>query len=163
VVGPTFVVRSSSPESTQEIGRAVAAICRAGDVIALVGDIGTGKTTLTQGIADGLGVGVPVTSPTFVLVRQYAGDELDLTHVDLYRLESEAEARSLDLDECLYDSDGVTVLEWADRFTSVLPEQYLMLTIQYDGLEQRSINISGVGARGRAMAEELWASLDRSQ
>lgn len=163
MVRPTFVLRSSSPESTQEIGRAVAAICRAGDVVALVGDIGAGKTTLTQGIAEGLGVRAPVTSPTFVLVRQYAGDEIDLTHVDLYRLESEAEAKSLDLDECLYDSYGVTVLEWADRFASVLPEQYLVLTIQYDGLEQRSISISGVGVRGHTMAEELWALLDRSQ
>lgn len=133
MVRPTFVLRSSSPESTQEIGRAVAAICRAGDVVALVGDIGAGKTTLTQGIAEGLGVRAPVTSPTFVLVRQYAGDEIDLTHVDLYRLESEAEAKSLDLDECLYDSYGVTVLEWADRFASVLPEQYLVLTIHTMG------------------------------
>ena len=137
-------------------------MCRPGDVISLTGDVGAGKTTYAQGIGEGLGIESQVTSSTFVLVRQYTGDELDLYHIDLYRLDSLDEVQSLDLDEHLY-GEGVTVLEWADKFPSVLPDEYLQVSIDYGGHERRTIRVEGVGQRGRAMAEELRASLDRSQ
>lgn len=137
-------------------------MCRPGDVISLTGDVGAGKTTYAQGIGEGLGIESQVTSSTFVLVRQYSGDELDLYHIDLYRLDSLDEVQSLDLDEHLY-GEGVTVLEWADKFPSVLPDEYLQVSIDYGGHERRTIRVEGVGQRGRAMAEELRASLDRSQ
>lgn len=137
-------------------------MCRPGDVISLTGDVGAGKTTYAQGIGEGLGIESQVTSSTFVLVRQYSGDELDLYHIDLYRLDSLDEVQSLDLDEHLY-GEGVTVLEWADKFPSVLPNEYLQVSIDYSGHERRTIRVEGVGQRGRAMAEELRASLDRSQ
>jgi tRNA threonylcarbamoyladenosine biosynthesis protein TsaE len=156
-----LVLTSSSPESTRDLGRATAAVCRPGDVIALIGDVGAGKTTYAQGIGEGLGVGSQVTSSTFVMIRQYEGGELDLYHVDLYRLDSLEEAQSLDLDEHLY-GEGVTVLEWADKFPSILPDQYLCVSIDYSGPERRTISVEGIGQRGRAMAEELRVFLDRS-
>lgn len=159
---PMLVLTSSSPESTRNFGRATAAVCRPGDVVALIGDVGAGKTTYAQGLGEGLGVESQVTSSTFVLVRQYSGDELDLYHIDLYRLDSLEEVQSLDLDEHLY-GEGVTVLEWADKFPSILPDEYLRVNIDYSGQERRTISIEGIGQRGRAMAEELKASLDRSQ
>lgn len=159
---PLLVLTSSSPESTRHFGRATAAVCRPGDVVSLTGDVGAGKTTYAQGMGEGLGIRSQVTSSTFVLVRQYSGDELDLYHIDLYRLDSLDEVQSLDLDEYLY-GEGVTVLEWADKFPSVLPNEYLQVSIDYSGHERRTIRVEGVGQRGRAMAEELRASLDRSQ
>jgi tRNA threonylcarbamoyladenosine biosynthesis protein TsaE len=159
---PTLVLASSSPESTRHFGRATATVCRPGDVVALIGDVGAGKTTYAQGIGEGLGVGPQVTSSTFVLVSQYRGDELDLYHIDLYRLDSPEEVRSLDLDEYLY-GEGVTVLEWADKFPSILPDEYLRVSIDYSGHERRTIRVVGIGQRGCAMAEELRESLDGSQ
>jgi tRNA threonylcarbamoyladenosine biosynthesis protein TsaE len=106
----------ASPEATEEFGRCLARVCRAGDLIILTGDLGAGKTTLTRGLGAGLGVRGPVTSPTFVVARRHPHPEggVDLVHVDAYRLGSRGEVDDLDL----WDSAGtaITVVEWgADR------------------------------------------------
>src|SRR5262249_50153872 len=93
---------------------------RPGEVWALVGDLGAGKTHFVQGAASGLNTSTPATSPTFALIHEYPGGRLPLYHFDFYRLETAAEALALGLDEYL-DGDGLTIIEWADKFPSLLP------------------------------------------
>ena len=112
---------SHSPQETFELGRQFAAELRRGDVLALAGDLGAGKTQFSKGLAAGLGVEAEVTSPTFTLIHEYPGGRLPLFHIDLYRLEEEDEVLGIGLDEYL-DGDGVTVIEWADKFAALMPE-----------------------------------------
>lgn len=108
-----------SPDETRERARAWAATLADGDVVALIGELGAGKTCFVQGLAAGCGVTEPVTSPTYTLVHEYRGTR-PLTHIDLYRVGSVPEALDLGLDEYAA-GPGVTVLEWADRVASWLP------------------------------------------
>src|SRR3954447_9775843 len=111
------------------LGRRLAGLLRAGDLVVLTGDLGAGKTTLTQGIGDGLGVRGPVTSPTFVIARVHPSevDGPPLVHVDAYRLGSIAEVDDLDLDASLDDS--VTVVEWGDGLVDELTDDRLHVEI----------------------------------
>ena len=113
-------ITSHSPAETFAHGRALAASLRAGDVLALDGDLGAGKTHFVKGIAAGLGCEGDVTSPTFTLVHEYTGGRLPLFHFDFYRLESESETLRLGLDDYL-GAGGVLVIEWAGKFPAVLP------------------------------------------
>ena len=116
------------------LGRSLAEAMRGGEVIALTGGLGAGKTHLTKGIAAGLGCAGEVTSPTFSLVHEYSGGRLDLAHLDFYRLESAAELAALGWDELL-DLGGVVVAEWADRFPEMLPEwtRWIRIELLPDG------------------------------
>lgn len=109
-----------SPEETFAWGRSLADELRGGDVIALCGNLGAGKTQATKGIVSGMGCASEVTSPTFTLVHEYTGGRLPVFHFDFYRMESEAGVLSLGWDEYL-DEPGVLVVEWADRFPRLLP------------------------------------------
>ncbi len=111
---------SASASETQELGRAYAAELRAGEVVALVGDLGSGKTQFVKGVVAGLGSGAEVTSPTFTLIHEYSAGSLPVYHFDFYRLETADEALQLGLDEYIY-GDGVTLIEWADRFRELMP------------------------------------------
>jgi tRNA threonylcarbamoyladenosine biosynthesis protein TsaE len=111
---------SRSAEETFEAGRAEAARVQAGDVLALVGDLGAGKTQWVKGLAAGLGSQAEVTSPTFTLIHEYAGGRLPLYHVDCYRLERPAELLGIGLDDYL-DGRGVLAIEWADKFPELIP------------------------------------------
>ncbi len=111
---------SHHPQETFEIGRRLAAELHRGDVLALAGDLGAGKTHFTKGIAAGLGIDAGVTSPTFTLIHEYPGGRLPLYHIDLYRLEAAGEALDMGIDDYL-GGDGVTVVEWADKFAELLP------------------------------------------
>ena len=111
---------SAHPAETRAHGQRLAADARAGEVWALVGDLGAGKTHFVQGIAAGLGVAAVVTSPTFTLVHEYTGGRLPLYHFDFYRLRTAAETLALGWDEYA-DADGLTVVEWADKFPALLP------------------------------------------
>jgi tRNA threonylcarbamoyladenosine biosynthesis protein TsaE len=112
-----------TPEDTQGLGRTLAGILRPGDLVVLVGPLGAGKTALTQGIGDGLGVRDPVTSPTFVIARVHRGDQAPLVHVDAYRLGSVADVDDLDLDVTVADS--VTVVEWGQGLVEQLADEHL--------------------------------------
>jgi tRNA threonylcarbamoyladenosine biosynthesis protein TsaE len=107
---------SKGPEETFALGRSWGRAAAAGWVVALCGDLGTGKTLLTKGIAAGLGSSDPVHSPTFALLNEYGGGRLWLYHMDLYRLTDAEALFRAGLDEYLWRSDGVTVVEWADRW-----------------------------------------------
>lgn len=114
-------------------GLAAAAGMQAGDVLALVGDLGSGKTHFTKGLAAGLGCAAEITSPTFSLVHEHRGRELAIFHFDFYRIESAGELIALGWDDYL-DAGGICVIEWADRFPEVLPAytHWLKLEIQDD-------------------------------
>ena len=111
---------SHDPAETQALGCAEGARCAAGDVVALCGDLGAGKTQFVKGLVAGLGATSEVTSPTFTLIHEYDGGRLPVYHFDFYRLDSTAEAIALGLDEYL-DGTGVSVIEWADKFPDLLP------------------------------------------
>ena len=111
---------SHNPGETFELGRQFAAQLRRGDVLALAGDLGAGKTQFTKGLAAGLGIETEVTSPTFTLIHEYPGGRLPLFHIDLYRLEEAGEVLGIGLDEYL-DGGGVTLIEWADKFAPLIP------------------------------------------
>ena len=137
--GAPIVARSSSAEETRGIGAALAPVLRPGDMLLLVGDLGTGKTTFTQGLAAGLGVTAPVTSPTFTLVRAYACPEpgpgpgggeaiRTLLHADLYRLERLRDVVDLGLGE-LVEDDAVAVIEWGDMAGSLFGPEVLTVRL----------------------------------
>ena len=104
---------------------------RPGDVLALIGDLGAGKTTLTQGVARGMGITAPVTSPTYTLMQEYPGP-LPLFHADPYRLENPAEIFSFGFEE-YFERGGVVIIEWADKIAPLLPPDYLTLTLETAG------------------------------
>lgn len=110
---------SHTPGETFELGRSLAAQLRRGDVLALAGDLGAGKTQFAKGIAAGLGVSSEVMSPTFTLIHEHEG-RLPFFHIDLYRLESEEEVLRIGLDDYLA-GEGVTLVEWADKFPGLMP------------------------------------------
>ena len=116
-----------------EAGRAAGTELQAGDVIALVGELGSGKTHFTKGLAAGLGCKTDITSPTFSLVHEHRGSDLLVFHFDFYRIESTGEIISLGWDDYL-DAGGICVIEWADKFPGLLPPktQWLYFTMNED-------------------------------
>jgi tRNA threonylcarbamoyladenosine biosynthesis protein TsaE len=117
-----------TPEDTHALGRALAGILRPGDLVVLVGPLGAGKTALTQGIGAGLGVGEPVTSPTFVIARVHRGGRIPLVHVDAYRLGGVADVDDLDLDASTDES--VTVVEWGQGLVEQLADEHLEVRLE---------------------------------
>ena len=117
----------ATPEAMRELGAALAAVARPGDLVVLVGPLGAGKTVLVQGVGAGLGTAIPVTSPTFVIARVHADGRIPLVHVDAYRLSSVAEVDDLDLDASLADS--LTVVEWGEGLVERLANGHLRVEI----------------------------------
>ena len=141
---------SRSPEQTRRVGMKLGALLQKGDLVCLSGDLGAGKTTLMQGIAQGFGSLDNVTSPTFVLVNQYRrSDGLNIHHMDAYRMAGASEAEDLDLDLML--ESGVMVVEWAERIQPVLPSECLWIKMRYIADEQRGMVISASGPRMEAL------------
>lgn len=136
-----------TPEDTRRVGERLAAVLRAGDLLILTGDLGAGKTTLTQGLGAGLGVRGPVTSPTFVIARVHpsltGGPEL--VHVDAYRLGDAAELDDLDLDTDL--DEAVTVVEWGSGLAEALSSDRLELRLERAADDVRTLTLTPVGAR----------------
>lgn len=137
---------SNSPERTRELGEALGRLLKGGNVVALVGELGSGKTVLTQGLAKGLGVGPHeyVSSPSFALVNQYAG-RLAIYHIDTYRLGGEAEMVALGYEEYL-EPDGVTIIEWADKILRLLPKKYLLVNLTITGHNTRELSAELLGS-----------------
>jgi tRNA threonylcarbamoyladenosine biosynthesis protein TsaE len=126
-----------------------------GDVIALYGGLGAGKTTLTKGIAVGAGVEAEVFSPTFTLIHEHPG-RIPFYHVDLYRLTGDADAEFLGLDEYIY-GEGITIIEWADRAPGILPPDRIEIKLEYRG-DERKIWINGTSPRLRDIVESVVAN-----
>jgi tRNA threonylcarbamoyladenosine biosynthesis protein TsaE len=153
-------LRIATPAAMRDLGRELAARLRAGDLVILAGPLGAGKTTLVQGIGEGLGVRGPVTSPTFVIARVHpvlAGSGPALVHADAYRLGSVSEVDDLDLDADM--ASAVTVVEWGEGLAEGLSEDRLEISIQPDpDSETRTVRLIGYGARWN---EALTSSADR--
>lgn len=138
-------LRAPTPEDTKGIGRELAVLLRAGDAVALTGELGAGKTTFVQGVALGLGFEGTVVSPTFTLVREYRG-RLTLIHVDVYRLERVQDVIDLGLDDELGEGDAVAFVEWGDAVEGLLPEGHLVIELTVPGpSEERRIVLRGTG------------------
>jgi tRNA threonylcarbamoyladenosine biosynthesis protein TsaE len=154
-MGEPFVEFISHDEAqTAELGTMLAARLRAGDVLALVGNLGAGKTRLVQAVAAAMGVDrSQVTSPTFVLLQQYAG-RLPIYHFDTYRLRDLDEFLELGAEELL-SADGVCFIEWGDRVETVLPADHLRCEIEMLGETERQFRFSGTGARPAEIVREL--------
>ncbi len=154
---------STGPAATQTLGQHLGERLRAGDVLALQGDLGTGKTTLIQGLGRGLRIEERIVSPTFVLVNEYmtpAG--LCLRHADCYRLSvanTGMEVAHLGFDEWLADRQGILVVEWADRIPELLPRDLLVLALHHgDNPESRVIRLQAAGTRYVGLLQE-WSSI----
>ncbi len=152
---------SRSAAQTQRIGERLAQWLQPGDVVCLQGDLGSGKTCLTQGIARGLGVTSAVTSPTFVIINEYPlpGPARRLRHIDLYRVESVGEARALGLEDYFY-ADGICVVEWAERALELLPAQRLRIMLCHRGEMERELMLEGQGEHYQDLVQRLQQSGD---
>lgn len=126
----SFPVKLPNAAATVALGREIGLVAKAGDVIALVGDLGAGKTTLTQGIVEGLGYEQEVTSPTFSLVQEYLGGRLEIFHFDFYRVEEEHELLDLGWDDYL-DRQGVVIVEWPNLHSDLLPKHTRWLKLNH--------------------------------
>jgi tRNA threonylcarbamoyladenosine biosynthesis protein TsaE len=140
-----FKLISHSPEETRELGTRLGELALQGDIYLLSGNLGVGKTCLTQGIVWGLGSQEYALSPTFVLMREVKG-RLPLYHIDLYRLDQIAEISDLGLDDYLYGK-GLCVIEWAEKGFSVLPAEHLLIKINYVSDDERSFELLAQGKR----------------
>lgn len=145
---------SRSAEATQRVGMRLGSQLQPGDVICLVGELGSGKTTLVKGLTVGWGSTNEVTSPSFVLINVYRRpDGQQLYHLDAYRLDTHVEAQDLDLDGIL--ESGPLVVEWSDRIQLALPEQHLRIHLQWVDVQQRDMIITARGERYQEFVQLL--------
>ena len=140
----------SSRSETESLGQAIGCALKGGEVLAVIGELGAGKTALVRGIAAGLGAPpASVSSPTFVLIHEYHG-RLPLIHVDLYRLHTHAEAESIGLQD-YFTGEAITAIEWADRFPSLLPEDRLEVRLTHRSLATRKAQLTAQGPQSLAL------------
>ena len=150
-------MESSCMEDTAKYAYQMASGARPGEVYALIGDLGVGKTVFTKGFAEGLGITEPVSSPTFTILQIYEEGRLPLYHFDVYRIEEPEEMEEVGFDDYVY-GDGVCLIEWANRIEEILPEETIYIVIEKDlgrGTDYRKITVvrpqtqtGGPGARG---------------
>jgi tRNA threonylcarbamoyladenosine biosynthesis protein TsaE len=153
--GVHLTLISSDPAETFRIGRILGETLTEGAIVALIGELGAGKTSLTQGIARGMGVpeGYAITSPTFTLINEYPG-RLNLVHLDVYRLSGSSDLLDLGYEEYFF-GNNVTVIEWAEKIQDVLPEKSLFITLTYIDHTRRRIEMSGEEAQVTGITNAL--------
>lgn len=145
---------SRSPEQTRRVGMRLGSMLRPGDVICLQGDLGAGKTTFVQGLAQGWGTLDAVSSPTFIIVNMYRrADGAQLHHMDAYRLDSVPEAEELDLESML--AQGPLLVEWAERIRDLIPANHIWLEMEYLAEEHRKMRFTAHGRRNDALLADL--------
>lgn len=145
-----MVFESNSEKDTFDMGRQIGEKAVPGDVYTLVGDLGVGKTVFTKGLAKGLGIEEPVSSPTFTIVQIYEEGRMPLYHFDVYRIGDVEEMDEIGYEDCIY-GEGVSLIEWADLIEEILPEHYVEIKIEKDpdrGFDFRRITVEEKG-RGR--------------
>ncbi len=149
---------SKNTSETIRLGKKVGTLLQPGDVVALVGELGAGKTQFIKGLATGVGVGKStyVSSPSFTLIHEYPGS-VPFYHIDLFRLESQKEAEGLGLEDYLHGR-GITAVEWADKIPSLLPKELLWVHIIYKGKSTRSIDMVGKGKRYLNLVDQIRSS-----
>ena len=169
MTGQGFSLHSDAPEATESLGRTLGALLTAGDVVLLTGDLGAGKTQFAKGVVVALGVGRPITSPTFNIMFEYpavvavpadATTNVPLRHFDLYRLEQSEELDDIDYFGLLEDA-AISIVEWGDKFPDALPEDYLLLSFELSGEDARQLHVSGHGRRGEALCVRFKDALSK--
>lgn len=145
---------SNSVEQTERLGVRLGQLLAAGDVVALNGEMGAGKTALTRGIGRGWGSSMKVTSPTFTLINEYprSQDGRILYHLDCYRLERSADVETLGLED-IFDDDGAVVIEWAERIVDWLPADFLSIELTYVNNTRRSFHLIACGERSQKILD----------
>ncbi len=149
---PPLVHETASPEETERLGAALARELRPGDIIGLTGDLGAGKTCFVRGLAAGLGLKAHVKSPSFTLLNIYGSGALVLYHMDLYRLGTEDDFFEAGLEEYIY-SGGISVIEWADKFSGLLERCALVVRFSYLGEDRRRISVEDRRPEGGRRAD----------
>ena len=139
-----LVLNTSSAAETKLLAESLAPILVPGDMIVLAGDLGAGKTTFVQGLAVGLGIVEKVTSPTFILMKEYLGGRFPLMHMDIYRLARVQDVIDLGYDEFL-DPSYVVAVEWGDRVEALLPKDHLKVELRHGGGDERTMTFIGTG------------------
>ena len=141
-----MVTETRSPEETYELGRKIGLQARPGQVYTLTGDLGVGKTVFTQGVAAGLGITEPVSSPTFTIVQVYEEGRLPFYHFDVYRIGDIEEMEEIGYDDYFF-GQGICLIEWADLIEEILPENLIKIRIEKDlekGFDYRKITVIGL-------------------
>ena len=144
-----MVFNVQSIDETTKLGIELGKLVNAGDVICLTGDLGTGKTHITKGIAQGLGISDNITSPTFTIVNEYDSGRLKLNHFDVYRVSDPDEIYAIGFDDYIF-SDAVSIIEWANYIEEILPKNLLHICIEKDltqGENYRKITLTPYGER----------------
>lgn len=149
----SMIKKVKNADEIIELGNKIATSLQAGDVVLLDGELGAGKTTITKGIAQGLGIKKNVKSPTFTLVREYLEGRLPLYHMDMYRLEY-SDPFEVGVDEYL-EGSGVTVIEWSEFIKELIPDEYLRIIIKKTGDLTREVEFIGHGEHYRKIIEML--------
>lgn len=142
-----MIIESFRAEDTFALGKRLGENAKPGDVYTLVGDLGVGKTVFTQGLAEGLGIGESVSSPTFTIVQVYEEGRLPLYHFDVYRIGDVSEMDEIGYEDYFY-GEGVCLIEWADLITEILPDRYTRVCIEKDlekGFDYRKITVTEEG------------------
>ena len=141
-----MVTETRSPEETYELGRKIGLQARTGQVYTLTGDLGVGKTVFTQGVAAGLGITEPVSSPTFTIVQVYEEGRLPFYHFDVYRIGDIEEMEEIGYDDYFFGK-GICLIEWAELIEEILPDDRISITIEKDlahGFDYRRITVEGL-------------------
>ena len=146
----SFITENNN--ETIELGRRIGSLLNNGDVVLLVGDLSGGKTTLTKGIGEALGVTKIINSPTFTIVKTYKGTKANLYHLDLYRLDGINQ--DFDLEDYI-ESDAVCVIEWPHQVEELLPSQYLNINLSILGENKRKIDVTAIGEKYEKIVGEL--------
>ena len=144
-----MIIETHSEQETWEVGKKLAAQAKPGQIFALIGDLGVGKTIFTKGMAAGLGISEPVNSPTFTIVQQYEEGRLPLYHFDVYRIGEPEEMEEIGYDDYFF-GEGVCLIEWAELIRELLPERVISVSIEKDlekGFDYRLIHIEGMEER----------------
>ncbi len=142
-----MMIETNTPKETFDFGKYLGEHAEAGTVYTLIGDLGVGKTVLTQGLAKGLNITEPVNSPTFTIVQIYEEGRLPLYHFDVYRIGDVEEMEEIGYEDYFY-GEGVTLIEWANLIEDILPEHYTEIRIEKDlekGFDYRKITVTSIG------------------
>jgi len=139
-------VITKSAQETKDLGKKIATDLKGGETLALIGDLGSGKTTFIQGFAEGLGIKNRIISPTFILMRKYSDSKLNFYHIDLYRLENnlENEVKNLGIDDTWGKENNIVAIEWAEKIKDLLPKGTIQLRFENMGEDDRKISIEGL-------------------
>ena len=142
-----MIIETNTPKETFDFGKSIGESAKAGTVFTLIGDLGVGKTVFTQGLAKGLDILEPISSPTFTIVQVYEEGRLPLYHFDVYRIGDVEEMEEIGYEDYFY-GEGVSLIEWANLIEEILPEKYTEIKIEKDldkGFDYRKITVTNIG------------------